>query len=412
MRFHNPMKPISRLRRGVTTVYAAVVLVALCGLVSFGVDLGRAQLAKTELRGAADAAARAAMNGSMKKRKDIRKRAIDTAAANTCDGTPVALTKEDVELGTWNASTRTFSKGDVAGDDEDDGSSFTAVRVTAHRTAARGNPIELVFARVVGRDSIDITASAVALGSSSAGASGFMSLGDLSFENSSFAGSYDPNVTTNPTQASAGSNAGVGANDTILIKNTITIKGNLYRGPSSNIDNQGTLNVSGDIITTPSDLTAPSMPAWTPSPNPGGIPQTYTVSSNTTLAGGTYWFTSLTISSTLTFSGPATVHVNGNLVIKGNELRAYQTKPQNLVIYQHGDNRTFGDPGGNDAVVTARVIAPGANLSFNNKLTFRGSGVFKSMHTKGETNYFFDQTTPSSYGVGGSGGSTAITLVQ
>src|SRR5258705_13678730 len=50
-------------RRGIAAIYSILMLVVLCGMVSMGVDLGRVQLAKTELRGAADAAARAAAAG-------------------------------------------------------------------------------------------------------------------------------------------------------------------------------------------------------------------------------------------------------------------------------------------------------------------------------------------------------------
>ena len=38
-----------------------------------------------------------------------------------------------------------------------------AVRVTSRRTAARGNPIDLPFARLVGARTCDVNASAIAL---------------------------------------------------------------------------------------------------------------------------------------------------------------------------------------------------------------------------------------------------------
>jgi len=47
-------------RRGVAIWYSIVLMMAVCALMSFVVDLGRAQLVKTEMRRAADAAARAA----------------------------------------------------------------------------------------------------------------------------------------------------------------------------------------------------------------------------------------------------------------------------------------------------------------------------------------------------------------
>src|SRR5436309_6986424 len=48
-----------RARRGLATIYAMVSAVALICMMSFVVDLSRVQLAKTELRSAVDAAAKA-----------------------------------------------------------------------------------------------------------------------------------------------------------------------------------------------------------------------------------------------------------------------------------------------------------------------------------------------------------------
>src|ERR1700722_7996962 len=48
-------------RRGVAIVYVAVCMIATMGLLSLAVDLGRVETAKTELRRATDAAARAAL---------------------------------------------------------------------------------------------------------------------------------------------------------------------------------------------------------------------------------------------------------------------------------------------------------------------------------------------------------------
>ena len=62
-----------------------------------------------------------------------------------------------------------------------------------------------------------------------------------------------------------------------------------------------------------SPLTGPVIPAWSPGTNPGSVPQSYTVTTQTTLPGGTYWFTSLTIRAQLSFSGPAVVYVNGQI---------------------------------------------------------------------------------------------------
>ena len=56
----------------------------------------------------------------------------------------------------------------------------------------------------------------------------------------------------------------------------------------------------------------------------------------------------------LTFSGPATIYINGNVTID-SDLTAYNNIPSNLTIYQLGSNRTFGDSKGNNVNIVANV---------------------------------------------------------
>ena len=86
----------------------------------------------------------------------IKKRCVDAAADNLCDGSPVDLqSAQDVEWGTWDPAVSQFTP-------VSDPSGATAIRVTARRTNARGNAIPTVFARVLGRPSFDVTAVAIA----------------------------------------------------------------------------------------------------------------------------------------------------------------------------------------------------------------------------------------------------------
>src|SRR5690348_15120715 len=94
---------------GVSMVWAIIVLSLLLIFASLAVDFGRVQLAKTELRRAADAAARAgaADLGTPSLAQDD---AYQIAFANTCLGDPVKIDKpSDVELGTWDSTKRTFT---------------------------------------------------------------------------------------------------------------------------------------------------------------------------------------------------------------------------------------------------------------------------------------------------------------
>src|SRR5262245_22455234 len=150
---------IQRCRaRGISIVYVAIVIIVLFAMASLGVDLGRVQLAKTELRQAADAAARAGAAGMNTSIDQANTDACAVAAANNADGASVTLVaKEDIKFGTWDPDACTFTV--LTGSAQ---STANAIRVTARRTSARGNAVQLFLAKLIGRSSIDISASATA----------------------------------------------------------------------------------------------------------------------------------------------------------------------------------------------------------------------------------------------------------
>jgi Flp pilus assembly protein TadG len=376
-------------RHGVVVVWAVVVLLALFAFVSLAVDVGRAQTAKTELRRAADAAARYAVVGLANDTHVAR--AISAAGDNSADGSPIAITAADVVKGNYDPSTKAFTPN---------GSPANAVSVTCARTGDRGVP--LVFAQVLGRPRIDVTATAIAYGTPRLPA--FTGLASVTFKNNTFVGSYDSTVTLNPTQALANNGAGVGSNGQVDGGNNTLIKGNVTLGPKG--DDSG-VTVVGSTTTTAAPLTAPADPSWNPSANPMGLPQDYTASGGVSLPGGTYWFTNLTIDGDLSFTGPALVYVNGDVQLDGTLIASGQL-PVNLKIYQLGNGRKFGDSKSNNVTIVAVVNAPGSDFSFKNKLKYVGAGVFNSISAKNGADFFYDQKIN---GVGGGGG-TNITLVR
>jgi hypothetical protein len=134
-------------------IYVMISLVAMAGVVSLGVDLGRVQLVKTEMRACADATALGALNVLIS--SDLASAnywAPQLAAANPVDAGSGVSPIVTITWGTWNAATNTFA--------QDGGTS--AVRVTVARTTAGGNPLPLTWARLVGKNSIDLTVDAVA----------------------------------------------------------------------------------------------------------------------------------------------------------------------------------------------------------------------------------------------------------
>jgi hypothetical protein len=218
-----------------------------------------------------------------------------------------------------------------------------------------------------------------------------------------FVGSYNSGTTTAPTEATATSAGSLYSNGIISAANGSDLKGNVILGASA--PNPVGFTVTGTTTHTTGPLATPAAAVWAPATNPGGIPQNYTASGNVTLPGGTYWFTSLTVNGTLTFSGPATLTVNGPVEVNG-ALRAYNLIPGNLKIYQIG-SYTFADSdnNGNNIDLVADISAPSAAFSAKNNLTFRGRMIAASITVKNNADVYYDTALG-----GGNAGPKVVTV--
>lgn len=364
-------------------VYVVVAMTALLGFASLAVDLGHVYVVRSELQLAADAAARYGAAGLETGVAAAVARAVDAADDNTSDGMPVKIDPAaDVELGLWNKQTRTFTP--LLGDAR---AAADAVRVTARRTAANGGGVQLLFARVLGKTSQDVLARSVAR-LERRPASGIIGLDGITFKNNTFVGGYNAASDRNPTEATATALGGLASNGPIVGGINNTISGGVLLGPSAP-------NVTGMSVSVPVDrlsapLEAPPLPAWDPAPNPNGLPQVYSASGNVTLPGGTYWFTSLSVRGNLRFAGPATLVVNGPVLVSGS-MYAYDTLPTNLKVYQLGSHE-FGDDDINGVDVVADILAPQADFLARNNLRFRGRMVMRSITLLNNADIFYDVT--------------------
>lgn len=133
-------------------LWSIVIMTMLVMLLSLAVDMGRVQVAKTELQRGVDAAARYAAyqygNGSSS--SAVTSAAIAAAADNSVDGTPLTLTSSDISFGTWNSSTNTFTVSST---------NVGAIRIIGKR--AGSSAIPLTFARVLGMNSSAIQATSI-----------------------------------------------------------------------------------------------------------------------------------------------------------------------------------------------------------------------------------------------------------
>ncbi|MGD1277732.1 MAG: pilus assembly protein TadG-related protein [Tepidisphaeraceae bacterium] len=157
--------------RGTAMIWVVVSFGVLCMFCGLAVDLGRAQTTKTELRRAADAAARAGAMEILKGNTDYSTNLSDTssvltkvyqvAKANLADGTPVVLnTSVDVFVGNWNP-TKASTPVDLRF--TPNGSPVNAVEVYARRNGATNqSQVPLIFTQILGRKTLAVWAVSVA----------------------------------------------------------------------------------------------------------------------------------------------------------------------------------------------------------------------------------------------------------
>src|SRR5688500_14686800 len=96
--------------RGVAMWMTVVFIAVGLAIASVAVDYGRVQMGKTQLRMAADAAARAGITQIGSTITNVQDLAAQIALANKCDGTPIVLDKaNDIEFLDWDTTTRTYT---------------------------------------------------------------------------------------------------------------------------------------------------------------------------------------------------------------------------------------------------------------------------------------------------------------
>ncbi len=128
----NKLSHRARRRGGMVIVYLSVCMVVLVALMGLAVDMGRVQAAKSELRRAADSAARAGASalldgggwtntGGFTDTTDAVSAVVAVMNNSTVDGQVMDSTKfnvddvstnsGDLQIGNWNFQTQTFVAG-------------------------------------------------------------------------------------------------------------------------------------------------------------------------------------------------------------------------------------------------------------------------------------------------------------
>jgi Flp pilus assembly protein TadG len=160
----NQFRVGSKTERGSILVFATISLTALLGLAAWATETGRAWQTQSQLQAAADAAALAGVGNLLS--PDFL--TVDEAGARTVAmaygpqhealGVNISLAAVDVEAGSWDMASQTFTA--FPGNTDPD--VMRAVRVIARRDSTMNGPINTIFGRVMGIDSITVRTDAIA----------------------------------------------------------------------------------------------------------------------------------------------------------------------------------------------------------------------------------------------------------
>jgi len=386
-------------KAGFAFIQTILVLVTLLALVSLSVDYGRVQLAKTELRSAADSAARAAAS-SISNPSAARTLAVQYAAANKADGSAIVIDPSlDVEFGKWDG--HSFTPMGTSNP-----SLLNAVHVTCSRTAARGNALPLFFASLIGRNTCDVRASSIVANTSTG-------YGLVGLDYIKMSGGASDSYWSNGASSSADKGS-IASNGNITLSGGATIHGDAHPGVGMTISG-GMVIGSTSPLTAPLSYTVKTAGIFATTNDNAIVPRSalntsgaFSLSGGTLmLPGGTYYFASFSTSGSakVYFTGPTTIYCYGTFSMSGGT-GTYENLPGNLTIIMV-PGPTGAAPGkvtlSGGSALYASVYAPLSPVTVSGGGAIYGSVLGKSIDMSGGSSVHYDLTL---------GGNDKMQLVQ
>lgn len=153
---------------GAIAIVTALTIAILLGMAALAIDVGHLMVVKSELQKAADAGALAGARAMVPyvttslppqpNWSQGQAKATQTAQLNKADGQ--LLTNCQVQTGYWNTATRILQSTGITPGNNDS----PAVRVTAAKAAGQnGGPVELFFGTILGLNTSNVSAQALAM---------------------------------------------------------------------------------------------------------------------------------------------------------------------------------------------------------------------------------------------------------
>jgi hypothetical protein len=389
-------------------IYGIMIMSTLIAFCSLAVDYGRVVVAKQELRVAADAAARYAVTRISSGVSTVRSAAIAAAADNQCDGQSVTLTNSDIEFGTWDSTSATFTA--VPAGQE---TTANALRITAGRLASRGTGVPMYFARVVGIRSCDVRATVVSMYRAASSTGQVAGVNSVSLTGSTAIDSY--NSSTGSYAVTASTNGDVASNGNISLSGSAKIYGDATPGPGSSVSTTGSASVTGSKTPAGSSVSYDYVDSSTAasSNNNASIPSSY-INGNRdvslggngslTLSSGTYYVRNFTMGggSSLTISGNVTMYVTGNFSMGGgSSMNTISPSQFKVRVDGSGTVHLTGS-----ASLYADVYAPESAITLQGSSDLYGAAVGATLTLSGSSSIHLDQAISS----GTSSSGTVLTV--
>ena len=150
-------------RRGAIAVLAAILMIPMMAMVAFAIDYGYLLKTRAVLQRAADAAALAAVrdlvpSDNVTQNLDtVRATVLEYAKANIAEITSFSVLDADIEIGRYDPKT-VYTNFTIL-----DTGILDTVRVTLRRDTQANSPVSLFFARVIGINTANVSATATAV---------------------------------------------------------------------------------------------------------------------------------------------------------------------------------------------------------------------------------------------------------
>ncbi|MFQ5805135.1 MAG: pilus assembly protein TadG-related protein [Phycisphaerae bacterium] len=385
-------------RRGGIVPLVAISLVMVLSFVALAVDAGYIYVSRSQMQRAADASALAGASALLDGDYEATMRAVECAGQNAVGGYPVSGEEVTVIIGNWAWTTREFLP---APPPDEQTVSPNAVRVLGARSE-----VPLFFAPVMGIDTTDLIKDAVALVGSGI-CLGIWGLEGIGGEGNVFTDSYD----SQDGAYGAGNvhpNGDICSCQNIYLQGDVDIHGDAMYGEGYSLMTEGSAyevwGVAGeqrcgdfvpsfDMETASRENDNVTIGLTDRGHDPfRGSPWDLVLNGNDnlTLAGGTYYFTSVSMAgqATLTIAGPTTIYISGPAEFSGGGLTNVSQNPADLLIYSTGATMILSGSAG----FYGAVIAPSTDIALVGTGDYYGTILGRTLDMDGTANLHVDES--------------------